>query len=431
MEDSSRRWRSPSAGPRSLTPRDATLFVVASGVGSFGLGVAAFYLNFVYRALGFDDLAIGGLAAAQALGGVAGAWPAARLARSYSRRAAILLGGVVTAAGIVGILATNGIVPQLAAAALLGGGGIVVYASGSALLADATASGDRPRRFGQQIAIGTIAAFLASVVAGQLADPIAAALGAAPGSLLVVRALVALGGVVAAASALPILLVRSVAVPRGGLEAPVRRGLLLRFGLVEAIFGFGAGSFLPFVNLFFADRFALPFGGIGLALGAIAVGGSLGALLHGIHLAPRLGQLGSVVAVQLLSVPFAVLAGVAPLPGVAAASLTVRAALMYGSSSTWRAFQLSSFSPAERAGVTAIFAIAWNVTAAAGSVFSGAVRTAIGDAGWTVNLATLGAAYVAAALISLAFFGAHDPRGDVATHLAADTATAPVPHSPG
>ena len=355
-----------------------------------------------------------------------GAWPAARLARTYSRRAALLGGGVVTAAGVVGIVAFTSLPAQLGSAVLLGLGGIVVYASGNALVADATASGDRPRRFGQLVAVGTIAAFLSAYIAGQLADPIAGALGAAPSALLVVRVLVAIGGIVAALSALPILLVRRVAVPRRALSAPLRRGLLLRFAVVEAIFGFGAGSFLPFVNLFFADRFALPFGAIGLALGAIAVGGSLGALLHGVHLAPRFGQLRAVVGVQLASIPFALASGIAPIAAVAAATLTVRAALMYGSSSTWRAFQLSSFGPPERAGVTAAFVIAWNATAALGSLASGAIRATLGDAGWTADLVLLSAAYVTAARASVVFFRAHEPSGDVG----ADVAIAAAPHSP-
>lgn len=400
--------------------------MIASGLGSFGLGVAAFYLNFVYRALGFSELAIGALAGAAAVGGVAGAWPSARLARSYSRRASLLLGGTITAAGLIWILGSDALAAQLAAAALLGAGGMIVYASGLALLADASAAAERPRRFAQRIAVGTIAAFLAAYVAGQLADPVAAALAVPAGSLLAVRALVAIGGVVAAASAIPILLVRAVPVPRGSLASPVRRGLLLRFGLVEAIFGFGAGSFLPFVNLFFADRFALPFASIGLVLGAIAVGGSAGALLHGIRIAPRFGHLRSVVAVQLLSIPCAVLAGVAPLVAVAAGALAVRAALMYGASATYGAFQLSSFRPAERAGATALLAIAWNFAAAGGSVVAGAARQALGDAGWTLNLVTLGAAYAVAATLLLRFFAGHEPRGDVAH----DAAVVAGPHSP-
>lgn len=300
------------------------------------------------------------------------------------------------------------------AAALLGSGGIVVYSSGAALLADATATHDRPRRFGEQIAIGTIASFLAAYLAGQIAEPIARTLGADPSSLIVVRVLVAVGGLFAAASAIPILFVRALPVPRGTLAAPTRRGLLIRFGAVEALFGFGAGSFLPFVNLFLADRFGLDFGSIGLVLGSIAVGGSLGALVHGMQVSRRYGHLRAVVVAQLLSVPFAIAAGVVPLAAVAAGLLTVRAGLMYGSASTYRAFTLSSFSPAERAGVFAVLAIAWNATAAVGSVVSGAVRAQLGDAGWTVNLFTLGAAYLVAALLTLVLFGAHEPRGDEA-----------------
>jgi hypothetical protein len=100
---------------------------------------------------------------------------------------------------------------------------------------------------------------------------------------------------------------------------------------------------------------------------------------------------------------------------------------MYGSSSTYRAFELSSFSPAERAGVSAILAIAWSAPAAVGSLTSGAVRAALGDAGWTANIATLAAAYLVAALLSLVFFGAHEPRGDVV----ADAAAVAGPHSAG
>src|SRR2546429_8702143 len=64
----------------ALGRRDAVLYLVAAALGSFGLGVTAFYLNFLYRSLGFDEFAIGLLAGAQALGVVAGAispaaWP--------------------------------------------------------------------------------------------------------------------------------------------------------------------------------------------------------------------------------------------------------------------------------------------------------------------------------------------------------------------
>nr|MDP9321827.1 hypothetical protein [Chloroflexota bacterium] len=104
----SRPSTSPSAGKADAAPalrrHDASLYIVASGLGGLGLGIALFYLNFLYRALGFDARAIGVLGGAQALGALAGALPAALLPRRMPRRSAIVIGGFVTALGVIGIL---------------------------------------------------------------------------------------------------------------------------------------------------------------------------------------------------------------------------------------------------------------------------------------------------------------------------------------
>src|SRR5207244_11029118 len=85
--------------------------------------------------------------------------------------------------------------------------------------------------------------------------------------------------------------------------------LVRRFLAIEVLFGFGAGSFLPFVNLFFADRYGVPFSALGLLLGVLAVAGSIGALLHGRFVASRLGAFPSIVLLCTLSVPSALVAG--------------------------------------------------------------------------------------------------------------------------
>src|SRR5260370_36800222 len=101
---SSRPSTSPSAVKADRVPalrrHDASLYIIASGLGGLGLGIALFYLNFLYRALGFDARAIGVLGGAQALGALAGAVPAALLPRRMPRRNAILIGGFVTPAGV-------------------------------------------------------------------------------------------------------------------------------------------------------------------------------------------------------------------------------------------------------------------------------------------------------------------------------------------
>jgi predicted MFS family arabinose efflux permease len=412
---SSRTSTSPSAARPSapaLRRRDASLYIVASGLGGLGVGIALFYLNFLYRALGFDNVQIGALTAAQALGAVAGALPATMLARRVSRRTSILIGGTITGAGVVGILAIDAFPVLLLAAACVGGGGIVVASSGSALVADATAGTDRVTMFGRQTALGALAYFIATSLAGALASPVATLLGRPEASALVIRSLIALGGTLAIASAIPILFVRPARIAADTLEAPHRRSLLLRFATIELCFGFGAGSFLPFLNLFFADRFGLSFAAIGLLLGALAVAGAAGALLYVRLLVPRLGVMRSIVTVVLVSLPFAAAAGLATVPLVAVVALAARASLMYAATPTFTTLELSSFTPAERAGAAALFAITWNAASAAGASFSGLVRAAAGPSGYTLNLLTLAAAYAAAALLILVLFRSHEPRGD-------------------
>src|SRR5207248_2596325 len=331
-----RRDARPAAIARPLGRRDAFLYLGAAALGSFGLGVAAFYLNFLYRALGFDDLAIGLLVGAQAIGVVAGAIPAALFTRGRSRRAAILVGGTLTGAGIVGILVFDALVPLFVSAALIG-----------------------------------------------------------------------FGGIIAAASIVPVLAIHAVPVERRTLEAPKRNRLVRRFLVIEVLFGFGAGSFLPFLNLFFADRYGVPFSALGLLLGVLAVAGSVGALLHGRFVAARLGAIPSVVLVETLSLPFAVVAAFTMALPIAVAALAVRHFLMFGASGTVNAFQLSSFTPAERAGANAVFALAWSAANAAGAVLSGAVRARLGPDGFTVNIVTLVVAYGLAAILTWRLFAGH------------------------
>ena len=347
------------------------------------------------------------------MGVVAGAIPAAVFTRGRSRRAAIIVGGTLTGAGIVGILVFDALVPLFLSAMLVGFGGIIASSSGAALLADATEAARRATRFGQQIALGTTAAFLSSAIAGALAAPVAAALGARPGDALVLRALVASGGLIAAVSIVPVLAIRAVPVAPQTLAAPTRDELVRRFLVIEVLFGFGAGSFPPFVNLFFADRFGVPFGALGLLLGVLAVSGSLGALLHGRFVAARLGAIPAVVLVELLSLPFALAAAFTGALAIALAALAARHFLMFGASGTVNAFQLSSFTPAERAGANAVFALAWSAANAVGAIASGAVRSALGPAGFTANLITLVVAYAFAGLLTWRFFAGHEPAGDI------------------
>lgn len=351
------------------------------------------------------------LVGTQALGAAGGVLVARFVAPGRSRRLVIIGGGVVVGVGIGGILLFDAFVPLAIAATLVGLGGIVASSSGLALLADATAAHARSSRFGQQIALGTMAAFTASVLAGALAAPVASFLGARESDPLTLRVLVGLGGLVGAMSVVPVVLIRDVPVPTATTARASR--LLLRFAPIEIVFGLGAGSFIPFTNLFFADRFHLSYGAIGLALGTIAVTGSLGALFHGRVIASRLGPVRGTAAVELSSLPFAFAAILTGDVVFAVAFLAIRSLLMYGAQPTWSSYTLSSFRPAERAAVNATLALAWSIGAAISSAISGAIRGALGPEGFSVNMAVLVICYAVGASLVLLLFRGHEPQGDL------------------
>ena len=383
-------------------------------MGSFGLGIVAFYLNFLYRGLGFAEAQIGALAAAQAVGALASAYPSSRFAAAHTRRASLLVGGTVVGAGVCGILLLDSLPALVLSSALLGGGGLLVASSGAALLADASSDLYRFRLFGQQVAIGTSAAFVASTLAGALAVPIAALLGVPPGDVRTMRFRVGLGSLVALASGLPVLLLRRAPIARRRQEGQVRASVIKRFLAVELAWGFGAGSFMPFQNLFFADRFGLPFAGLGVVLGALAVAGSLGALTHGRLLVPAIGFRGAFGATVLASIPFVLIGAAAAALPVVAGVFAARTALVYGAAASYRAYTLASFTSAERVGAFVTLAIAYNAALATASLLSGTIRSALGDVGWSVNLVLLCAFYALAAVLVHRLFVRHAPTGDLA-----------------
>src|SRR5207244_9992990 len=102
-------------------------------------------------------------------------------------------------------------------------------------------------------------AFLSSAIAGAVAAPVASLLGARPEDALVLRVLVASGGIIAALSIVPILAIRAVPVAQHTLEAPTRNDLVRRFLAIEVLFGFGAGSLLALLKPLFRQRSRVSF----------------------------------------------------------------------------------------------------------------------------------------------------------------------------
>ena len=314
-----------------------------------------------------------------------------------------MFGGSLTLLATLGVILSSSLAALLAAATLFGAGEVVTAAAGAALLAESTREDTRTRTFGLSFAAVSAAYFIANVIGGRAAAPLAAALGRGEHDVLVLRMLLASAAVIGASSSIPILLLGSRERPPH-VDAPRSWSVLARFALVNTCFGFGAGSFLPYLNLFFAERFGLDFASVGIALGAVNIAGGLGGIVH-TNLVPRLGLARALVVFWSASLPLAIAGGFAPSVAIAVAALVGRGVLMSAAVPAMDAFTISAFRPQERTGAQAVITTMWLIAYGAGAFVSGLVRSALGDPGFTVNLLTLAASYVLAIVSFALAFG--------------------------
>jgi MFS family permease len=162
----------------------------------------------------------------------------------------------------------------------------------------------------------------------------------------------------------------------------------------------GEALLIPYLNVFFKERYALPDAWLGGLFSLESVVAGL-VIFLGPALANRWGKVRSVVAGQISSIAFLMVLGFVPILPVAALAFLVRAALMFTTRPLYAAFSMEQTPPGERARVNAVLALAWGLGSAIGPGISGLVQ-----ARWGFNplfLAT-GSLYLIAALWMLVYF---------------------------
>lgn len=146
----------------------------------------------------------------------------------------------------------------------------------------------------------------------------------------------------------------------------------------QVLIGFGAAILIPYINVFFKDRFSISDSTLGLlfALSSLMIG--IGSLL-GPRLVTRLGgKIRAVVATQSGSLVFLLLIGFAPYLWISSVAYLLRTTMMNMSSPLYSAFCMER-TPEEHQGfVNSFLNLAWNVGWAVGPFLSGVVQERYG-----------------------------------------------------
>jgi predicted MFS family arabinose efflux permease len=154
---------------------------------------------------------------------------------------------------------------------------------------------------------------------------------------------------------------------------------LLKLLISPALISIGAALLIPYLNLFFKQRFVVADDLLGLIFAALGLSTALAALA-GPALSARLGKIHAIVLTQALALPFLALMGFTPLLGVAVGAALARAALFNLGTPLYDAFAMERTDEAARPAVIGLINGAYSLGYAFAPLISTQVQAAYGFA---------------------------------------------------
>ena len=186
-----------------------------------------------------------------------------------------------------------------------------------------------------------------------------------------------------------------------------RGGFYAKVFLSNFIVGLGAGLIIPFLNLYFRDRFHLSPDTIGFYYGLVSFSMLLGAV-SGPVLAGRLGLVRTVVVTQLASLPFMLVLSYTYVLPLAAVAFIVRGGLMNLGGPIVTNLSMELARDEEQGMVNALLMVGWNSSWMVSTAVGGYMIEAYG---YTVTMNITIILYVISALVFyLMFSRAEVPR---------------------
>lgn len=409
--------------------RNARLYM--AGIFLVGLGQSVFSLlfNLYLRELGVPDSRIGQILSKISLGAAAAAIPAALVLRQVPARRVLVVAAALTAAASM-LQAILTAPESLLTTAFAAGCVITVFRLSIAPVIMRESSPEaRPYLFSATFTIFFLSAIVGSIVGGLIphlfrlvAESDRAAL---RWSLLFGCGLYVLsvwpfhlmshgrreeGETRAETSAAA---TQAASAPHAAAAAPTDRalatlrelaeidwGIHLKLVLPATMVGLGAGLIIPFMNLYFRDRFGLSEAAIGILYAVMQAFMVLGNLF-GPAVSRRLGLVGGVVATQLASVPFMLVLGLSSWLPLVVGSFFLRAALMNMNQPLQSHFAMETVRERDHAVTNSLLSLSWFAAWAVSADIGGAM---IEREGYTRPLLIAAGLYTAASVLYWYFF---------------------------
>ncbi|HAF98738.1 MFS transporter [Paenibacillus lactis] len=349
-----------SANELRTWPRNIKLFFLANVLYQFGTGMFSVLYNLYIQSLGYNDSMNGTVVSVQSLATALMFIPIGLIGDRTSRKRILVLGALLSGAGLIARSLFESEFSLMGLAIYTGLFASFFQVLAIPFLAENTPKQARMRIFSIHASLVLASQVLGSMGGGFLADALQALGMNKVGSL---KFALLIGGVATFAAFVPLLFTTdkweslepqepqpvhpdqetvpkqqpSFTKDKPSLQ-PAAAGsgktahredyrIIGQFALAQLLIGLGSGLVVPYLNLYFTNRFSVSLSAVGIliSLGQVM---TIVSMLIGPTLVNRVGAVRAVVYFQVMSLPFLVLTGFTNILIVASIGFLFRQALM-------------------------------------------------------------------------------------------------------
>ncbi|MEK4520967.1 MFS transporter [Psychrobacillus sp. FSL W7-1457] len=395
--------------------RNIRMFMLANVLIQIGMGVFSVMYNLYIKELGFPETLNGKIIAMTSLASAIMLVPAGFLSDRFGRKKIIMIGAVV-AAGTLFYRSLMVSEQSLVYAAFFTGLFMaLVQVSGIPFLAENSTASERMHLFSIHFSLMTLAGVVGSLGGGVLADLLHAL-----GGLSVedaIKYVLIIGATIFTLGLLPLTKLNPVGTratskdnqddQRTPEPSSFRKNvkIIILFGFANLLIGTGSGLVIPYLNLYFSNRFDASNSYVGLIL-SLGSAMTAVAMLLGPALVKRVGKVRALVIFQLLSIPFLFITGYTNSLVIASVAFLMRQALMNAGNPIQSAIAMELVQDKYKGLANSVNQMVFNVGwASTGTISTGLVMTFGFYWGYAYTFTITGVLYLIASTYFFLVFG--------------------------
>jgi MFS family permease len=372
--------------PMRTFGRDARLFLWMTVINGIIFSGWQLFFNIYMLQSGFTRDFLGIVNSLPALTGLLSGIPMGRLSDRIGRKRALFIGILLSGLSYLGQVTFKQPFLIVIMSALAGVFFMLIIVSGAPMMMKLSDASNRTLLFSLNYGLQTIAGAVGSLFAGQLPTLFGTLLGVDPTSAVAYRAVLILTVLFGSTALIPLWMMREPKTFQANSEPDsertnIRSGLTrltLKLATPNFLIGMGAAILIPYMNVFFKDRFAISDSLLGLLFSLSSLFIGIGTLV-GPRLSTRLGgKIRTVAFTQLTSVVFMLIIGFVPSLWIASFAFLMRAALMNMAAPLYSAFCMEQTPESQQGLASSILNIAWQIGWSVGPYLSGVLQEQYG-----------------------------------------------------